>query len=233
MRKQQPNLNNRIALLLPLAVVLFLSVIVEAEAQVIRYYILPVDIYNNPDSGGRERGPMYLKWRRNPDGLAVQWSAKDYGSIDMMVVAVNAEEADHTYLAAQSDVYAFPENLDVNPSPAELSALEDYLEIAFIPAQWLSPSETWREALRTITGMFLFMQRLTGITGENPLTWGITLNTQFRNIDQQYQDAITEAFVTLDYDETVLRDNWTLRIILKNAADQWGERPIYFGFVTL
>ena len=209
-----------LAMLLP-----FASVV---EAQVIQYYLLPVQVVNDV-----YRGPSYLKWRWNPEGLDVPWSCKDYGLIDVMVCAVDGAQADHDYLAAQGDVYQFPENLEVNPSPAELNQLETYLEGAYIAADWLSPSETWHEALRTVTGMFLFMQRLTAITGNSPLEWGVTLNTQFRNLDQVYQDAITQAFTDLGYDDSVIRTNWTLRVLLKNAADQWGEKPILFGFTTL
>lgn len=194
----------------------------------IHYYILPVDTHVP-----NYRGPLYLKWRFNPAGLDVPWSCKDYGSIDVMICAVDADAADHIYLAAQTSVYQFPENLNVTPSPAELSALEAVLEATYIPAQWLSPSETWRDAIRTVTAMFLLMQRLTGITGSNPLEWGVTLNTQFRNLEQQYQDAIAEAFDTLNYDSGAIRDNWTLRVILKTAADNWGDSPIIFGFTTL
>lgn len=199
-----------------------------AEAQVIRYYLLPVDVYQ-----GWARGPMYLKWRFNPDGLDVPWGCIDYGLIDTMVCAVDASTADHAYLVAQANVYQFPENLDVSPGPAELSALEITLESTYIAADWLNPSETWRETLRTVTGMFLFMQRLTAITGNTPLDWGVGLNTQFQNLDQQYQDAIIQAFNDLSYDDSVIRTNWTLRVLLKNAADQWGAKPIHFGIVTL
>lgn len=210
------------------------AVVQAQEATVIQYHLIPVDVYIHPDSGATYRGPMYLKWRWNPSGLDVQWSCKDYGVIDIMMCAVNAEPVDQAYLDAQTDTYTFPEVIDsVNPSPAELSALETYLEASYIPANWLSPSEDWRTAMRTITGMFLFMQRLTTITGSSPLDWGVTLNTRFNQLDQAYQDALIEAYDTLGYDSSVVRDNWTLRVILKNTAEQWGTKPILFGFTTL
>lgn len=202
--------------------------VVEAQTTVIQYYLLPVDVQQE-----MYRGPMYLMWRWNPDGLDVPWGCKDYGLIDIMICAVDADATDHAWLASQTDVYQFPVDLDANPSPAELSTLEAAMESAYIAADWLNPAETWRQALRTVTGMFLFMQRLTAITGNTPLDWGVTLNTQFRNLDQVYQDAITQAFNDLDYDASVIRTNWTLRILLKNAADQWGEKPIYFGISIL
>jgi hypothetical protein len=197
------------------------------------FYLIPVMVVAG--GGGRDyRGPSYLKWRMNPEGLAVQWSCKDYGSINnVMVCAVNAEQADHDTLAAQDGVFTFPADLETAPSPAELSALEAALEAAYIPADWLSPSMTWRENLRTVTGMFMFMQRVTTVAGDNPLDWGVTLNTAFRDLPAGKQEALLIAFDTLGYDSSVVKTNWTLRVVLKNAADQWGERPIYFGFVDL
>jgi len=197
------------------------------EGTVIQYFLIPVMAVEN------SRGPSYLRWRDNPDGLNVQWSCKDYGAIDMMICAVNADQADLDWLAAQADVYAFGQNLDEQMPQDERGVMAVYMESVAIPADWITPADTRRQAIRTITGMFLFSQRLHGITGQSPLDWGITLNTQFRNIEQQYQGAIREAFDTLGYDSSVLRDNWTLRVILKNAADQWADRPIHFGFTVL
>jgi hypothetical protein len=204
-----------------------LLVPVRGEAQVIQYFFLPVDVVGN------YRGPSYLKWRFNPDGLDVPWSCKDYGSVNnIMVCAVNAEAADLTWLAAQADVYAWPTVLDENLPQAERSAVTAYLEAAFVPANWISPSDTRRTALRTVTGMFLFMQRLTALSGNSPLDWGITLNTQFRNLTTEQQTWLEEAAVSLGYAWDVV-SNDTIRLILKAMADAWGDQPIYFGFTTL
>lgn len=219
---------HKVVLILVLLAVLLPASVVEAQDMHVQYYLIPVQVVNET-----KRGPSYLKWRFNSEGLDVPWMCLDYGLIDMMICAVDAEQTDHDYLEGQADVYQFPVNIEANPSPAELAELETILEVAYIPAAWLTPADTWRQTLRTISGMFLFMQRLTGITGSSPLDWGVGLNTQFRNLDQVYQDAIVEAFDTLGYDSSTIKTNWTLRIILKEAADQWGDRPIYFDFTTL
>jgi hypothetical protein len=195
----------------------------------VRFYLIPVQVVDEVF-----RGPKYLKWFMNPDGLDVRWSCKDYGAIDMMSCAVGSEEqGDHDYLAAQADVYQWIEPLDGQMTAGERAEVTTYLESAWIPANWITPADTRREAVRTVTGMFLFMQRLTAITGSTPIEWGVELNTQYQNLDLEYQEAIVDAFDTLGYDSSVIRDNWTLRVLLKNAADQWGETPILFGFVTL
>jgi len=211
------------------ALVLVLSAIVPVSAQeasVIQYFFVPVQVVGN------YRGPSYLKWRFNPDGLDVPWSCKDYGSINsVMVCAVNAEPADLAFLSAQEGVYTWPTALDENLPQAERSAVTAYLEAQFVPANWISPSDTRRTALRTITGMYLFMQRLTTVGG-NPLEWGITLNTQFRDLTVEQQMALEDAAITLGYVWDVAAND-TIRNILKAMADQWGDAPIYFGFTTL
>lgn len=196
-----------------------------------RFYLVPIE------SVGNTRGPEYFPWFFDPDPVAelagVRWSLKDYGVINQGVVAAEVTQAQHDFLAAQAEVFDFPENLDAAMGSADRTALSNYLEAVAIPADWLSPADTYRTALRTVTGMFLFMQRYTAITGTNPLQSGLTLNTQFRNLNAVNQNAIRQTFTDLGYDDTVIRDNWTLRVLLKNAADQWGSRAIEFGFVSL
>ena len=194
----------------------------------ILFYIIPAVL----NEIGNSRGPKYLKWRQH-DGLDVQWSAKDYGSIDIMIVAVNAEQVAHDFLLAQTDVYQFPENIEVNVPLASVNTLQSYLEVNGIPGDWTSPSQTWRITLRTITSMFLYMQRLRGVSGQNPLEWGYTLNTQWRNVTAIHKAGIVDAATSLGYDTGFMKNNTLIRAIIKTFADAWGAQPIYFGFVTL
>ena len=210
-----------------IAALLVLLIAQAAEAQVIQYFFIPVQVE------GRYRGPSYLKWRFNPDGLDVPWSCKDYGAINnAMVCAVNADAADLTWLSAQDGVYTWPTALDESLSQGERSALTSYLEAQFVPANWILPSDTRREALRTITGMYLYMQRLTTTIAGNPLEWGITLNTQLRDLAPAYQAALELAAISLGYTWDVAPTD-TIRNILKAMSDAWGDQPILFGFTTL
>jgi len=209
------------------ALALVVPVRVEAQA-VAEFFIVPAMIV------GHARGPMYLKWRFNPGGLDVNYWQIYYGSLPTMIVCVEAEQVDLDWLAAQDGVYTFPTNLDAQPSPAELSEVETALEGQYIPADWLLPNMTWREVIRTVSGLMLFMGRLTTILGgQSPIDLGWSLNAQFRTLSAEHQAAIIEAFDSLGYDSSVLRDNWTLRVLLKNAADQWGSTPINFGGIVI
>lgn len=197
------------------------------------YYLLPVMVIWIGEQD--YRGPAYLEWRMNPDGMVVtDWTCIDYGSINRMVCAVDASPEQHAQLATHADVYQFPANVDTSMPQAEMTGLTTFLEGTYLPAQWLAGNLTYRQVLRTITGMYLFMQRLTTLSGNvSPLDWGISLNTQYRNLSTQQQAWIAEAFASLGYDASFIRSNTTVRQILKAASDQWGAKPILFGFATL
>ena len=193
----------------------------------IRFYILPIERVDN------HRGPKYFKWRFNETGIDCRWSMKDYGSIDMAVLAADILQADHDALVLNSDVYAFPENIDPAMTLAERSALNTYIEAHGIPGDWLAPGDTFRSVLRVITGMFLYLQRVLAIIGypTDPYS-GLTLNTQYRNIPNPLHDAMSQAAAELGYTWNV-GNNDQVRKIFKLMSDEWGSQPIYFGFVTL
>lgn len=215
-----------------LMVVLFVLVM-PAQAQegaVVRFYIVPVE------QVGIYRGPEYLRWRFDqspiPELAGVRWSCKDYGIAPQMVCAADVTPAQHLILAAFPDVWAWAENLDTPLGSINRNLLNTFLEAVDIPADWLSPQNTQREALRTITGMFLYMQRLFALTGANLLST-YALNTRLGNMTAQWQAAIQQAGTDLGYDTAWMTGNMTVRIILKNMANRWGTRVIHFDIIDL
>lgn len=211
-----------------LTLALLLGTTRQAQAQVIRYFLLPIE------QVGNNRGPEYLSWRFDDDLDSVQclWSMKDFGNINTAIVAVDcATQAQVDDLAGRANVFAISANLDAQMTAQERSDLTTYLEAQFVPAQWLA-SDTWRQATRTITGMYLFFQCTTARTGQNPLDAGLTLNTQFQNLPVLWQTAINDCYTALGYTVNYSA-NTSLRNLLKGAADQWGARPILFGFAEL
>lgn len=198
----------------------------------IRIYFVPVDVYISPE-GIEYRGPKYFKWRWNPAGLEViKKGYQYYGGMGNSIVAVGAEvtQPQHDYLILQPDVFSFPINLDVSLIPSDISSLSSYLETSYVPADWITPADTWKTAIRTILAMFQLIGRYIAITAIPP--WNdpsISFNAQFRNLPQYVRDGINQSFDDLNFDKSVIRSNWNLRIILKNAADQWGNREIRIG----
>lgn len=193
----------------------------------IRFYLLPIQ-----RTADNHRGPMYLKWRFNETGIDCRWSLIDYGSIDMCVVATDITQAQHNSLILESNVYAFPENLDVTMSLSERQSLNNYLESHTIPGDWLSPGDTFRTALRTVTCMMRYVMRVLGILGypTNPFS-GLTLNTQYQNIPNPMHDAMQEAAVGQGYAWDV-SPNDQIRKIFKYMSDQWATTSTYFGNIA-
>lgn len=196
----------------------------------IRFYILPIDrtVLN-------QRGPKYFKWKYDPDppGIDCPWSMKDYGSIDMCTLATDITQSDHNVLVLNSDVYAFPEIIDTTMAQVERATLNAYLEAHALPGDWLSPGVTFRSALRTLTGMMMFVQKVCGILGypDDPYA-GITLNTQYRNIPNPLHDALSQAAQMFGFSWNI-SDNDQIRKILKMMADQWGSHQFIFSFTVL
>lgn len=195
----------------------------------VRFYVLPVERV------GSARGPEYLPWRHdaNPaESVAVaNWSMKDYGLIDRAVLAVDATNAQHTTLNGKPGAIQFPANLDATPTAQQRTTVKDALESQNIPSGWVGAGDTWRSILRGVTGIFLSMQRVTGIVGTDPAEWGVTLDTTFDAFPAEVQDAFTLAAQELG--AASIPASATLRAILRTMADRWEERPILFGFVEL
>lgn len=197
----------------------------------IRFYLLPIE----RNAEGDARGPKYFTWGDdpNPPGIDCKWSMKDYGSLDMAILAADITQANHDTLILNSDVYAFPTNLDANMVLADRQAFNTYAEARGIPADWLTQNTTFRECAKITTAMMLYNQRVCAILGypADPYA-GLTLNTQYRNIANPLHDALPQAANGLGYAWNVA-NNDQVRKILKLMADQWGTAVIYFGFTEL
>lgn len=198
----------------------------------IRFYIVPIE------QVGNARGPEYFHWRFDQNPVAglegIRWSLKDYGSINVGIVAADVTTAQHNILAVQSDVTAIPANLDATIGGGNLTAVRNALEGLRIPGAWVQANNSYRTVVRTVTGLFLYAQRVTALAGGQPLLrLNDNLNTQFQDLPADIRAAMQQAAEEFGYDTSGLTATSTLRQILKQFADDWGETPIEFGLTTL
>lgn len=193
----------------------------------IHFYILPLVLVNGA------RNPKYFSDGTPGTGISCPWGCIPYGSIDMCITAADITQADHDYVSSQADVYTAPDNLDVIMTLSERQAMNNYLEAHAIPADWLSPGDTFHYALRIVAGIFQYIQRVLALVGypANPFA-GLTLNTRYSNIPNPLHDALYNAAVELGYSWNV-GNNDQIRKIWKMMADQWGSSPIYMNVATL
>jgi hypothetical protein len=171
---------------------------------------------------------------RRPKYLTT-YACADYGMQPVMLCASFVDDATDTSLQANADVTRIPDNLDQQLSAGAVTAVQNALEARNLPALWVDTTMTYRQVLRTVGGFFAFMQRYAVIANTiNPvLTGSVTLSTQYNQLPQAARNNLQETATSLGLSTTGLSGTNTLRQILKNIADQWGQRPIILGEITI
>lgn len=171
--------------------------------------------------------------RRPKYFTGLPYAAFDYGFQPLFLVASDLSVADDAAIVANADVFAFPFNLAPNLTNNQVTSASTAFETAFIPAQWVNASQTWRQVARTVAGMFQFMQRLHGVLGSViVIDQSTKLNVQFNSLDPVIRQGILDAAASLGY-STNIAGNTQLRQVLKDLADQWGEKEFIFDRFVL
>lgn len=205
-----------------------------------RFYIVPIETYQSPNT--LYRGPKYFpwKWSHMVDPQSnllelegVTWGNLHYGRENSMIVCADVTPAQHTLLAAQPGIMSLPENIDQTMTSGAVTTAKAYLENLSIPAGWVNTSLTYRSVLRTIAGMFMFVQRIGGISKKKISELGITLETQWKNILTATQIIIRDAADSLGLDSSAVTGNTRVREILKIMADQFSTHTYQIAGYTL
>ena len=204
----------------------------------VHLYFLPVQRVFDPKPA---RGPKYLKWLGNTDGVDCEWRMLDYGHIGVALVAADTTLALHQAAFDQPDVLSIdPRNgnqrdLDANATTAEVNALTSYLDTAgnFVPMNWATTSDTRRQILRGICGIFLFVQRLTAVSsGASPKDWGISLSTEISELSTEQRQWMLEAIADLRLSDKLPPESWSIRRVLRFLGNNWTD-PIDLGLITI
>jgi hypothetical protein len=208
----------------------------------IRLYLIPYEHF------GALSGPMYLPWglpgAGDPNPTDNVNTTKDrvammrYGRHDWGIGAIEGDDAMHADLASRTGVRQIPNNLDNTVGAANRDIVRGYLEDMGLPGQWVQNGTAWREVVRTVCGMIVFGQRYDSIrrlTDPDAIPFGTqiqgNLGVQWGNIPQDIRDAVIVAGESPDfeYDMSFISNTTLVRAILKQLADLWGDRPVYFG----
>lgn len=186
------------------------------------FMLVPVEVV------GSARGPEYFKWRFDPDldSLTNRWAAADYGFLPtMLLVAFDMSQADHDALCANVDVYCFPDNLDQPISDGNIDAFFEGLNI---PTDWLTPSTSYRELMRSTMGLFQYNQRYSAECGHSLLgEGGYSLDDKWNVLstaDQVCFDAVSASFGLPS-----VVGNPTLRSLVKRIDAYWQGQTFQLG----
>lgn len=190
-------------------------------------YIVPVV---GDGTRGNERRPKYMAALSG-----VPWAGIDYGFQPVMLVGANVDDATDEQAQAQSDVLRIPDNRDQLLGAGAVDIVQTALENRNIPAGWVTQSLSYKTVLRTIWGFFAFVQRYSVISGNtSPLITGsVTLETQFNQLPQGVRTNLQDTATSLGLSSSGLTSTSTIREILKNISDQWGQRPFNVGNILI
>lgn len=201
-----------------------------------RFYLVPVEIVSQGE-GHESRGPKYFDWRFDPDPPALissQWAWMTYGFTPYgLLLAIDISPTDHASLIANSDVYAFPENLD---QPVTDPNIDTFFEGIHIPTDWLTPATTYRELIRQTAGMIQINQRYKGIAANETGEWRsifdtMTLDDRLRDMTSQEEEWFYKVVESFGYSRDIISRNTKFRTLLKQAGDFFAEKPFYLGGV--
>lgn len=196
-----------------------------------RLYIVPV-----VGTGAKSdpRRPKYFT-----DGTIAAssvWSAMDYGFEPWMVVGADLSTSDDNLIVGKVDALALPFDLAPNLTSQQVTNVQSKLETANIPAGWVNNTLSWLTVVRTVLGMFSFLQRYGVIYGDTNGTvapslfaGGVTLSTTFGSLPQAVQNAMVSAAQSFGISTAGLTAGTTLRVILKALADNFQGQQYNFN----
>lgn len=140
----------------------------------------------------------------NPPLIKSHYNAYEFELMSLWLVTDNLTKTDHDALEAIDDVLVFPENIDQNIA-GNVSHIKTKLEAKNLPGYWISGASTYRDVLRVLGGLAQFTQK------ENIK---IALSKRGHNFDD-------------------LGISNETRRILKDFADEWGNKPLKIGPVSI
>lgn len=198
-----------------------------------RFYIVPVI---GTGAHGDARRPKYFE-----DGTVTgNWSGMDYGFQPWMIVNSDLSVSDDNLVVGQADAFAIPFDLAPTLNAGQVTAVKAKLEAINVPSGWISTSLTWLIVLRTVLSMFSFFQRLVATYAAdnngvilNVFSGGVTLDTTFGSLSLAARNALTKTAQSFNLDTSGITAGTTLRVILKNVADQLNNSQYSFNGVLI
>lgn len=190
-----------------------------------RFYLLP-----RVGTGTPKVDPFRPKYARD---LGMVFRALPYGREPLFLAVLDLSPSDHATLVANADVAAFPADLDQFVRTATLASIQNTLESANLPGQWVAADiHKFSTVLKRVRRCFDFAQRFKKIGRARLFPAGITLGTEFRDLPQARRQALQDVaadFGTLD--PGTLRPASTMRDILTEYSAQFSQVDPFPDFV--
>jgi hypothetical protein len=187
------------------AVLSFVS-LAEAQDVALRFYVV--------EKTGTGATPMDSIRPKYIGDLGIPYNAREYGRENTYLVGVDVTAAQHTALAANTDVLSIPQNLDSTIGLVALSTVKDGLRSLHIPGGFLTRDHTWRQVVSIVARACLYMQTFNGRQLSRFFTSGITLDTRVNQLTTAQRNAMVEAAQSMGLDTSVVTSQMTLETAL-------------------
>lgn len=190
-------------------------------------YVVPIVGTGNGLKDGNR--PKYFDGRK--------YQALFFGQQRIALVAADVSDEMDTALQSNTDVVRLPDNLDQQIGAA-LATVQSRLESRNIPADWITGTTTYRTVLKTVIGIFTFMNRFPIITGDLSTFIDnnkVTLNTTWSQLPLLAQQRLAAVAKSMNLDTSSVTGATTLRQLLKGVSDQWLAKVggIKLGAITI
>ncbi|SRR6266446_3267397 len=170
------------------------------------------------------RRPAYIA----TDAPNTDYSLMDYGPEPVCLVFMNTSLTQDIALKLHTDIFALPSDIDQTIG-AQLILVQNALSAFNIPEDWVQAGFTYRQVLRVVALTFQFMQRFSAFQSVSLFINGVTLSTRFNQLPADVRTALQATATDLGFDTSGISGTTTLRVIMKNLADQSNIVEVFLG----
>ncbi len=192
-----------------------------------RLYLIPII---GDGSKNDPRRPKYI------ESVTSSWAMMDYGMQPAALVAADVDLTGNTFLAAQADVFRFPLDLDQQVGALGAPVVQQTLEKIPVPGDWVTPTTTWRQVVRTLIACCLFLQRYAHLAQDvRPLLDGTTvkLDTPVSALPTKVLGTFGKAAIEMAIDTTTVDAAATVRDVWRSVKTRWELEQFQLGGVLV
>ena len=173
--------------------------------------------------------PKYLQTsERHPDVTVFM-----FGREPVCLYVANLSQTEHDLLVANSDVRAFPSNIDAVVTDAARVQIVNALEGLNIPAHWVANGDSFRIVFRRLVGISCLLSNINGEQGHGLRFLQSRLDSSVSAIPAAARSAIQNAAVALGLSTAGITGVTTLRAALANIGAQFDSRAVQACGVSL
>ena len=195
----------------------------------VRYYFVPETVIAGGGRNGNDlRRPAYVV-----EVGVTSWGSLDMGAEPTFLLAADVTPAQDAAISAGAGTVAIPAAIDNIPAGAALTQTKAALEGLNIPAGGWVDGLSYRQIVRIVACLFLFVQRWRGLGGGRIFGGGVTLDTTIAQLPAAAVTRLQAVADSFGYTYAGITGTSTLRDVLYTLGRQWGNQPIMLGIVTL